>query len=55
MAPVIFFFFRTSPFVNDSHPGISPGSKVSSILCQLTLTFDHIVHKISWISSDVKE
>lgn len=47
-----------SPFVRDSNPGIKPGS-VAALngfkMNVIILTFDHVTHKILWVSTDTEE
>jgi hypothetical protein len=47
-----------SPFVRDSKPGIKPGSVAALKVFKKNvhfLTFDHVTHKVLWVSADTEE
>ena len=52
-------FFKISPFVNDSNPGINPGSRYfmrqKKDVERIEPTFHHVTHEVLWISADTKE
>lgn len=56
----IFLFLPMSPFVNDSNPGISPGSvytlkDVTKGFSRIRQTLDHVAHEFLWIAPDIEE